>query len=521
MFDKWLKLPAHHYLHLTALALLIVGVSISNVIMSIGSIWLIANWLIEGQFNDKLNRFKKTKVLWAFIALFCFSAVTLIWSENITYGVKDLRIKLPFLIIPFVIGTSKPISKREFYWLIYAFLGSILITSAYNYIQYLTNINSYQDIREMSHFISHVRYSILINLGIFFTYYLFLKRKFNRIILLLLGLWFIFYLYKSQTINGYGLFIILFILSMVYWINQFKNKLLKRGVFIGVLLTTVGLFSTFGYIWFWSPSEIEKVDVSKLELYTANNNGYYHIKNSQIAEDGKLVYIYISEKECHKAWSKRSKMDFKGLDKKGQNLEGTLYRYMTSKALRKDSIGFLSLTDQDIRNVESGFPNYKINAGLIEKIRDLKLQLHTFKANGNPNGHSLIQRQIHLETGLDILKSHWLLGVGIGDVQSIFNKQYLINQTNLLPENQHRAHNQFLTIWISHGIIGLLLIVFIFIYPFLVNLTICDYLLCVVLLAFVFSFIWQDVLETQAGVTIFSLFYSLVVFKPSITNVKN
>ena len=52
MFDKWLRLPAHLYLRITALTLLTVGIALSNVLMSIGAIWIISNWLIEADFNS-------------------------------------------------------------------------------------------------------------------------------------------------------------------------------------------------------------------------------------------------------------------------------------------------------------------------------------------------------------------------------------------------------------------------------------------------------------------------------------
>ncbi len=514
MFDKWLNVPAHYYLHLTALTILVVGVSTANVLMSIGTIWLIANWLIEGRFNEKLERLKTRKTVWAILGLTALSFITLFWSENLEYGIHDLRIKLPFIVIPLVLGTAKPLSKKDFFRLIYFFIAGLLITSVINYWRYVQNIDVNKDIREMSRFISHVRYSILINFGIFFSYYVILKQKQLRIYFVLPLLWFLFYQYKSQTINGYALFIILCIISLVFWISQFKNKAFKRGIFIGLTVLTAAFFTSVFYLWYQSPSEIDEVDFSTLDLYTANNNGYYHVKNSTISEEGHLVYIYISEKECRKAWEKRSTLDFDGLDHKGQHLQGTLYRYMTSKNLRKDSLGFLSLSDQDIVNIENGFSNYKINNGLIEKISNLKMQMFTYKDDGDPNGHSLMQRQIHLSTGFDILKANWLFGVGIGDVQASFDEQYEANHSQLLHENRHRSHNQFLTIWISHGLIGFLLILFLFIYPFKIHLFRCDYLLSVILISFAFSFLWQDMLETQAGVTIFSLFYSLVVYKP-------
>jgi len=59
MFDKWLNLPAHLYLKLTALVIITVGIAISNVLMSIGTIWIISNWLIEGKFQTYWTKFQK------------------------------------------------------------------------------------------------------------------------------------------------------------------------------------------------------------------------------------------------------------------------------------------------------------------------------------------------------------------------------------------------------------------------------------------------------------------------------
>jgi len=63
MFDKWLNLPAHLYLKLTALTILTVGIALSNVLMSIGAIWIIANWLIQADFKNYWVRFKRLLLL--------------------------------------------------------------------------------------------------------------------------------------------------------------------------------------------------------------------------------------------------------------------------------------------------------------------------------------------------------------------------------------------------------------------------------------------------------------------------
>lgn len=520
MFDKWFKVPVHLYLQIVALSIIALGLSTSNVFMSIGTIWLLVNWILEGDFIKKLNRLKEERISWVFIFLFLFGLLSLLWSENINYGIHDLRVKLPLIIIPLVISTSKPLKKTHFYFIVYIFLTALLLTSLWNYFQFELHLNEVTDVRQMSRFISHIRFSILINLGIFFLYYLWLKGKLPALIICVLIFWLLYYQYKSQVVNGYGLFVILTMLSLLYWVKHLQIKILKRALSFGIIGVSITMIIGLTYFWKKAALEAPYVDFSKLELYTANNNGYYHQKNSNISEDGKLVYLYISEKECRKAWQERAQIHFDSLDRRGQPVVGTLYRYMTSKNLRKDSIGFTKLTDSDISNIENGFSNYRINKGLVEKMSDLKMQLFFLRAKGDPNGNSLIQRQLHLLAAGSILKKHWLIGVGIGDVQLAFEAQYESEHSLLKTENRHRSHNQFMTIWISHGLVGFIAIMLLWLLPFFKFLKTFDYLLCVVLIAFGFSFLWQDMLETQAGVTIFVFFYSLMVFK-SRKNVEN
>ena len=64
MFDRWLKLPAHHYLYLTGILLIIVGLPLNKVVLSTGSIWIVANWILEGQFSRKWAIIKSAKVLY-------------------------------------------------------------------------------------------------------------------------------------------------------------------------------------------------------------------------------------------------------------------------------------------------------------------------------------------------------------------------------------------------------------------------------------------------------------------------
>ena len=123
-----------------------------------------------------------------------------------------------------------------------------------------------------------------------------------------------------------------------------------------------------------------------------------------------------------------------------------------------------------------------------------------------------MQRLEHFKVAMHIIKDNWLFGVGIGDVNSAFDDKYLSTNSLLLPENQHRSHNQFLTIWISHGLIGVFLLLAMILLPVLSRKE-PDYFLVIICLSLFVSCFFQDMIETQAGATIFGLFYAITAFR--------
>lgn len=503
MFDKWLKLPAHYYLHITALSLLIVGVALSNVLMSIGTIWIIANWLIELDFNTKWQRFKKNKIVIAFSLLFLSMGLSLIWSADIDYGLKDLLIKLPLITIPLVMGTRKKLEYKIYIFLLYLFIASLTFTTVFNYIRY--DINQLVDKRELSFFISHIRLGGLICLALFLTGYEIIKRKISPFLTPILA-WFLYYLYFSQTISAYILFLILFGLTILYSVKSRTFKLIVLSVITILALTVRSVINNF----------IEQNKITNtlkevpLDRKTASDHFYYHDLKATKRENGYLVWVNISERECRQEWNKRSKIDFDSTDYNGNRIMGTLFGYLTSKNLKKDSVGISKLTNIEITNIEGGQSNYLNTGDFKGKLTKVTKEYLSFIKKENPNGHSLIQRIEHLKTGINILKSDWLMGVGIGDVNQAFQDQYSKEKSVLKPEFRLRAHNQIITIWITLGLIGIILTLYILIKPLFTKKL--EFTSLIISVALIFSFLTQDMIETQAGVTIFALFYSLSNF---------
>ncbi len=510
MFDKWFKLPAHYYLHVTALSLLIIGVSLSNVLMSIGTIWIIANSLIEMDFKAKWERFKSNKKVIAISSLFLLMLFSMAWSKDLSYAFKDVMIKLPLITIPLVMGTSKPLQSKVYNYLLYLFLGTLAFTTIFNHIRF--NSDTYGDIRAMSFFISHIRLGGLICLAIFLGGYSIYKRKTAYWFTLPIMVWLIVYLYLSQILSAYVLFSVLFLVTLFYFFNNTLRIIMSITlVLVCVLIGNMLTNSLQEKAKEFSTNSKEVVNLDSLDLYTVNGNSYYHDIKTTTTENGNRIWLYVSVDECEEEWNKRSQINYDSTNAIGEPIYAGLYRYMASKNIRKDSIGFLALSNSDIKNIENGQTNYKSEHGLEGKLNEVYFEYLDYIHTGNPNGNSLAQRYEHLRTALSIVKENWVFGVGIGDVNTTFQEQYTKLNSKLDKAHRLRAHNQFFTIWISLGLIGFALVVFVVFSPlFDKNIT---FEVIIVTFSMIFAFFTQDMIETQAGVTIFALFYALVNFK--------
>jgi hypothetical protein len=322
--------------------------------------------------------------------------------------------------------------------------------------------------------------------------------------------WFLFYIFKAQTINAYLLFIILAVFSIIYFIHQIRHngrRMVAYLLFFGSILAA-GIVSLK---LIKSINTTEKIDLAELELYTPNNNPYHHDTTIKEMENGHYVWLYVNQQEMKKEWELKSEIPYDSLDRIGQPMYGTLMRYLTSLGFRKDSMGVTQLTPTDIEKIEDGHTSAHNNKGLASRISTFLIEYNLYKQGGNPNGNSFFQRIEHLKAAQYIIAHKYLLGVGIGDVPGAFTDAYQKTNSKLNKEIQYRSHNQYLTIWVSLGIFGLIAFVLMLFLPFFhKNL---DYFFYIVMISLVVSCLFEDSIETQAGVTIFALFYSLANFR--------
>ena len=108
------KIFNHRNIYLFGLALLAISLPTSMFGMSVSLFLLVFNWLFEGKFRYKRDRLKTNREVLLFCGLYVIHLIWLLASKNLAYGLHDLRIKLPLLVLPLVLGSSEPLSKKQF-----------------------------------------------------------------------------------------------------------------------------------------------------------------------------------------------------------------------------------------------------------------------------------------------------------------------------------------------------------------------------------------------------------------------
>ncbi len=496
---------------------LVIGLSTGEIIMSIASIALFINWLLEGSFKEKHKRAKHLKFIPYFLIAGYFSLFFwLINTSDFDYAFNDLKVKLPLFLFPLILGTIK--LKKAYLLTIFRFfiLGTFFstIVSFLVYLELIPIEKSIDDVRNISVFISHIRLSLLVCFSIV-TLVLFTRKKeqlFSSFPSLFLIFWFVFFLFVLQAFTG------LFILISFSFLFLFNSVYQKKNKAYSVFFIFI-----FGSLFFISLSHInaifehnfipKPIDSSSLDQKTELGEVYQHRLEDNWLENGNRVWLYVAPVELKKSWNQRSEVPFNGLDNKGQPVWGTLYRFLTSKGFRKDEKGLLQLSDAEVKMIENGETNCcEKLTGIDKRVKDVFFQYQRFKKGQNPNGHSITQRFIYLKASMNLLKSNLLFGVGLGDVHDEFMAYYESNKSKLIGKNRKRVHNQYLAFAVGLGITGLIIWLALLYLPFFYlqqNKALYLYFLLIISI----SFLTDNTLERQAGVMFFSFFNSLLLFQ--------
>ncbi len=471
--------------------------------------------LTYGNLIEKFKLFFQNKPAVIFTLIYLMHLLGLFHTVDFGYAMKDLRVKLPLILLPVVITTMHKISSRELRSLLIVYSLAVFVSTAISAFVFLTN--QYVDIRDISPFISPIRLGLNVSFAFFIMiYFIFHEQKFKTsqiIAFSILAIWFLGFLFLLESVTG---MIIIIIVGICYlFIRFFRSMILwKRALILLVVLLAPVLF-----IWHVKNIIVEAttapdIEFGKLDKYTSQGNPYFHDTLDLQIEDGRYIGLYLCYEELKNEWNKRSDFDYHGKTEEGQLINTTLIRYLTSKDLRKDAQGVGELTDEDIRMIEKGLANYNYvsKPGLKTRILKMIKGYEVYEQTGNPSGSSMMQRIEYLRASFRIINENFIIGVGTGDLECAFNDQF--NDMNSALESKYRyhAHNQFLGIFVALGVIGFLIFIIGLFYPAFKLSGFNDYYFGTFFLIMIISMFSDDTLETQAGVTLFAFFYSLLLF---------
>jgi hypothetical protein len=533
--------PYLNQAYLLGLMMMAVGLTLSPFLMGMANFWLVLVWIVDAVvparhcgldpqspkgrgFKSKFSRFWHNKAAVLLVAFYLMHVVGLLWTTDFQYALKDLRVKLPILVLPLILSGMEPLDRKRFHLVMLVYVLSTFVATVFSSVSYWRH--DYEDIREISHFISHIRFclNIVFCIAVICWYLVKSKVTINRFLLFFLLLWFIYQIYIFESLSGYVILAAVVAVTLVFALLRWRKGKVW-AVAIGIMAAVAVLSGVVVLQQAVEPLlNVEPVDFSTLESETALGNPYWHDTVYNPVEDGKFVGLYYCKTEMQEAWSERSTMPFEGTTTNGESLEATLARYLTSKDLRKDAEGVKALTDEDIHNIEQGVANYNNwkHPGLRARLSSTLFEYNLYRRFNNPNGGSLSQRIEFTRASFHLIGQHPWFGVGTGDVPQAFSRAYDELQSPLNEEHRFRAHNQYLAIAVAFGLVGLAFFLFVLLYPWCASRKRRTYLYTVFIVIMTLSMLAEDTLETQAGASLFAFFEALLFLPiPLIMKQKN
>jgi hypothetical protein len=374
--------------------------------------------------------------------------------------------------------------------------------------------------RDLSIFISHIRFSLMIVLALLMVvYYLFVQRNslshFERIYYLLCLIWFPIFLVLLKSLSGIVIaaFLAFFILGRA--VLEIRDPVIRFMVVVPVIMIPLFSIIYLGHA-VNKYYTTDQLDPGEIDEYTVEGNPYINKPDRQEVENGHYVWIHVCEEEMEREWNNVSEVDYHGKTTSGYSISGTLIRFLTSKGLRKDAAGVRQLTPEEVGAIERGVANYIYmqRFRLYPRIYEVIWEIDRFRMGYDPNEKSVVQRYFYLDAGWKIARENLLYGVGNGDVKRAFQEYYESNHSPLTDKRRRRAHNQYLTFMITFGIPGLAICMLALVLPVILANRERSFLATGFMILLLISMLNEDTLETTTGATFTAFFYALLIFGP-------
>lgn len=475
------------------------GIFFGPVTGSIPQLVLGLNWILEGQFSAKWQRIKTQTWFWAALAYWVWLCCGILYSNRMNLALEQVKIQLPLCSWALIFMSSEALDLRALKRVLWFFLAGLVCSFVYG-IAAQFYVSGILDLRKSARFMSHIRFSQFQILGFFAALMLWQNAhtKLSRLIWILAVITLLLVITIAGNLSSLVFLLVAFLL-LIFQL-QFSIQFKKQIVYTFLLL----LFSACGVLyWMYSAYfKIKPLYVNQLINQSRSGRPLIHFAPYKDSENGVYIYQNIQMEELRREWNLKCPEDSFSYNP-AYNLKRyeVLIRYLSSLAEIKDSAGVSQLKPQDISMIKAGYhfrserswpPLWKRFYELLREGRDIKQQ--------NPNsGHSLSMRFLFWKTAISAYgKCNIWTGTGPGDLEDDMLKIYAENHA-ISSEWYKKPHQQFITVLLSSGLMGLLCFGLFIAYP-AVHFSFKQNLFMPFWVILILGFTYEDTLNSQAGV---------------------
>jgi O-antigen ligase len=474
-------------------------------------VWVLLglNWLLEGRWCEKWQMARESLLLQAVLTLCALYVVGMLWTSNLAQGLRVLQVKLPLLVVPLVVLTTRPIvgRARKIAFMVYSL--AVLVVTVIATVRVFTIPDL--PYRDAVPYISHIRFALNCCMVIYLLVGMVKrsrKRVLRTVVLVAMIAWLLVFL---VIIRSYTAVAVLAVVSLVVMLAYFR-----RWPLVALWLLLVGTAAVMVVIEAKSYYRMIPQATAPLQAYTAGYRPYSHARDG-IIENGNYINNYVCTEELRTEWQRRSDVPFDSLGDEGFSVEPTLVRYLNALGLTKDSVGVNALTDGQIHDIECGVANpvYESHNPVRKMVYVMLFEREFYVHTHAVRGFSLLQRFELWQATVNVIRYNRWIGVGTGDVDDALHAE-LRNMNSELADTSKRSHNQYLSLMAAFGVVGAVLLLVMFLRPLVRRATKPSPLMVAWMLTVLISFLTEDTLDTLAGI-LFCTFF-LAFSKQQCTN---
>ena len=355
------------------------------------------NWVFEGRWREKWEMVRHGRLLQALLVLSALYVVGMLWTSDIATGLRELEQKLPLLVVPLVLLTTRPLHGNSRRVVLALYMGTVVVVSIIGATRLLTIEGL--PYREAVPYISHIRFG----LNCCMVIYLCLAglRETTgwglKVALCIVVIWLLVFL---MMIRSYTAFAILIVVSTVivlaYHHHWYTYVLWGAGL---VAIGGIVLYEVNSYY------RMSSMATGPLAATTVNGRPYQHSRDGMV-ENGNYINNYICTEELEQEWAQRSSMDIYAITQNGYPVMPALIRYLNGLGLTKDSAGVAQLTDGQIGEIERGVANpvYEHGWAVKKMVYTMLFERECNRHGNSVQGFTMLQRFEYWSATLDIIK---------------------------------------------------------------------------------------------------------------------